>query len=120
MNAEKKLGKAVKKLRKKMGYTQEKLAELVDIDDKHLSKIENGIHLPTYITLKKLCEVLQFNLQDIDTLSSSDHLLNKSSAYFNAMKILNSAKDETQLNNYYSALKLASKLMNPPKRKEEI
>ena len=112
MNTEKKLGEKIKELRKSMGYTQEKLAELVDIDDKHLSKIENGIHLPTYKTIKKLSEILQFNLQDIDTLSSDNHLINKSQTYYKALKILNSANTEIELKNYYDVLKLASKLMN--------
>ena len=110
MNTEKELGKKIKKLRKTMGYTQAQLAELVDIDDKHLSKIENGIHLPTYITLKKLSEVLQFNLQDIETISSENHLLNHSQTYYNIMKLINSA-NEDELKNYYDVLKLTSRIM---------
>ena len=111
MNAEKELGKKIKQLRKSMGYTQEQLAELVDIDDKHLSKSENGVHLPTYKTIKKLSEVLQFNLQDMDTVSSKEHLINQSPVYYKAMKILNSAKSEKELRNYYHTLKLAYRLM---------
>ena len=112
MVAEKELGKKIKKLRKAMGYTQEKLAELVDIDDKHLSKIENGVHLPTYKTIKKLSEVLQFNLQDMDIVSTEEHLLNQSPTYYKAMKILNSANNEKERANYYDVLRLASRLMN--------
>ena len=112
MNAEKELGKKIKKLRKAMGYTQEQLAELVDIDDKHLSKIENGVHLPTYKTIKKLSEVLQFNLQDMDTVSAKEHLINHSPIYYKVMKILNSAKTEEELVNYYDILKIATRLMN--------
>lgn len=111
MNTENKLGKKVKNLRIKYGYTQEQLAELLDIDDKHLSKIEHGVHLPTYKTLKKLSEVLNFNLQDMDTLSSEEHLVTQSKTYFSAMRILNNAKDETELKNYYDALKLTSRIM---------
>ena len=112
MNTEKELGKKIKKLRKAMGYTQEQLAELVDIDDKHLSKIENGVHLPTYKTIKKLSEVLQFNLQDMDTVSTDDHLINRSTTYYKVMKLLNSARTEEELINYYDVLKLATRLMN--------
>ena len=101
----------IKKLRKYLGYTQAQLAELVDIDDKHLSKIENGVHLPTYITLKKLSEVLNFNLQDIENISSEKHLLNKSKTYTGIMRLINSAKDENELKNYYDALKFTSRIM---------
>ncbi len=52
MSKDSKLGKKIKELRKSKGLTQEKLVELANIDNKHLSKIENGIHLPTYKTLK--------------------------------------------------------------------
>ena len=116
MNAEKELGKKIKKLRKAMGYTQEQLAELVDIDDKHLSKIENGIHLPTYKTIKKLSEVLNFNLQDMDTVSAKEHLLNQHPIYYKAVRILNTAKTELELINYYDALKLAYKLMGKTRK----
>lgn len=58
MNTENKLGKKIKELRKSKGFTQEKLAELANIDAKHLSKIENGVHTPSYNTLKKLSDIL--------------------------------------------------------------
>ena len=35
MNAENNLGKKIKELRKSLGFTQERLAELANIDDKH-------------------------------------------------------------------------------------
>lgn len=52
MNRENILGQKIKELRKSKGLTQEQLAEYAHIDNKHLSKIENGLHLPTYKTLK--------------------------------------------------------------------
>lgn len=112
MNAEIKLGQKIRKLRKNMGYTQEQLAELIGIDDKHLSKIENGIHMPTYKTLKKFSEILNFSLEDDETRLTSEHIINHSPTYYKALKILNSATKEQELDNYYAALKLASKIMN--------
>ncbi len=112
MNAEKELGKKIKKLRKEHGYTQEQLAELVDIDNKHLSKIENGVHLPAYKTIKRLSEVLNFNLQDMESLTSDKDLINRDPLYYKALKILNSAKTKREINNYFRVLKLASELMN--------
>lgn len=37
------LGDKIRQIRKSKGLTQEKLAELIDIDNKHLSRIENVI-----------------------------------------------------------------------------
>lgn len=111
MNAENKLGKKIKELRKAKGYTQQHLAELADIDDKHLSKIENGVHLPTYKTLKKLSEVLCFNLQDMDNPSLKDSISNNP-LYQKALRVLNTANNNDELQNYYDVLKLAHKLMN--------
>ncbi len=110
MNIENKLGEKIKELRKSKGFTQEKLAELANIDDKHLSKIENGVHLPTYKTLKKLSEILNFNLQDMDTVNKATVINNP--LYNKALKILNTAKTEKELSNYYETLKLANRLMN--------
>ncbi len=111
MNAENKLGKKIRELRKSFGYTQQYLAELADIDDKHLSKIENGIHLPTYITLKKLSEVLCFNLQDMDSISKKNPIADNP-IFQKSLKILSTSKNDTELQNYYDILKLAQKLMN--------
>lgn len=112
MNTENKLGKKIKELRKSMCYTQEKLAELADIDGKHLSKIENGVHLPTYKTLKKLSEILDFNLQDLDSISGKGGRADHNPIYQKSLKLLNSAKNDKELKNYYNALKFTNKLMN--------
>ena len=111
MNAENKLGLTIKHLRKTMGYTQEKLAELANIDDKHLSKIENGIHEPSFKTLQSLSKVLNFDLLNMDDTPQENNTLIQNHIYQKAMKILNSAKSEKELQNYYDALKLANRLM---------
>ena len=49
-----KLGIKIKQLRKSMGWTQEQLAEKIGIDNKHLSRIEKGYHMPNYKIIKKL------------------------------------------------------------------
>lgn len=112
MNTGNKLGKKIKELRKGMGYTQGKLAELANIDDKHLSKIETGVHLPTYKTLKKLSEILNFNLQDLDKVSTEEMLISQNPIFQKAIKILNTASSNKELQNYYDVLKMAFKLMN--------
>jgi len=110
MSAEKELGKKIKELRTQMGYTQERLAELVEIDAKNLSKIENGAHSPSYKTLNKLSKILDFNLSDIGG-GQNEKPLSKHFYYQKSLKILNTADTTKELQNYYSVLKLAHRLM---------
>ncbi len=54
-----KFGANLKILRKSFGITQEKLAELIDLHHRQLSKIETGDNFPSCKTLEKLCYVLK-------------------------------------------------------------
>ena len=38
------IGKTVKSYRKKLGLTQSELAEMVDLSDQHISRIESGCY----------------------------------------------------------------------------
>ena len=51
MNVKKSLGEKIKRLRKLRGYTQEELAEIIDIAPRNLSKIEVGANFVTAETL---------------------------------------------------------------------
>ena len=55
----KKLGIRVKFLREKMHLTQEKLAELVEINTPNISYIENGKFYPSYETFVGLLNALE-------------------------------------------------------------
>ena len=113
MSAEKELGKKIKELRKQMGYTQERLAELVEIDAKNLSKIENGAHSPSFKTLEKLSKVLYVNLSDVDNINIHQaEPLSKHLYYQKSLKILNSANSPKELQDYYKILKVAHGLIN--------
>jgi len=79
MNNKKLLGKRIKELRKNAGYTQEKLAELIDIETSSLSGIESGRHFPSLPTIERIANILNvemkalfdFNhLQTIDIMKS--------------------------------------------------
>jgi len=59
------LGLRIKEFREKQGFTQDKLAELVGIDSKHLSRIENGRNYPSFETLESLVENLNVTFEDI-------------------------------------------------------
>lgn len=63
MNTKKLLGQRVKELRKSRGYTQEKLAETIGIETNSLSAIESGRHFPSLVTLEKISEHLDTQLQ---------------------------------------------------------
>lgn len=52
------LGKKIKELRQKRRYTQEKLAEMANIEIPSLSNIENGKNYPNHETLYKLATAL--------------------------------------------------------------
>ena len=62
MNNKKLLGKQIKEIRKSCGYTQEQLAEKVNIDITTLSGIESGRHFPSLVTLEKITIALNVPL----------------------------------------------------------
>lgn len=58
------LGNRIKRLRKLRGLSQEELSEKVDIDPKHLSRIEVGRGFPSLDTLERLADALNVELKD--------------------------------------------------------
>ena len=55
----------LKMYRKKMGYTQEELAEILDMSWRQLQRIKNGKSKPSLLTLKKLVIVLNISDDDL-------------------------------------------------------
>jgi len=53
------VGKKIKEYRNNAGYTQEKLAELANMEIASLSNIENGKNFPSNDTLERLCQALK-------------------------------------------------------------
>jgi transcriptional regulator with XRE-family HTH domain len=58
------LGARIKELRKLRRLSQEKLAEMINIDPKHLSRIEVGRSFPSMDTLSGIAKSLQVELKD--------------------------------------------------------
>ena len=58
------IGQKIKQYRKKRGYTQAYLSEKADISEKHLSKIETGVHYPSIAIFFKLREILDIPLDE--------------------------------------------------------
>ena len=63
MNQEKKFVETIKILRKSKGFTQEKLAEKANIDEKYLGNIERGENSPTLRKVFGLFEALEVDME---------------------------------------------------------
>ena len=65
MDERKLLGQRIKSLRKVRGYTQEQLAEVIDINPKYLSSVERGEENPTLDLFLRLAQGLEVELLDL-------------------------------------------------------
>lgn len=53
------LGNRIRLRRKELGFSQSKLAELIDISNNHMSAIENGREKPSLEKFIALCDLLK-------------------------------------------------------------
>ena len=60
-----KLGKRVQKLRKSLGYTQEELAEKLNISRTHMGHIEQGRKSPSLKLIDKLARTLKVKVPEL-------------------------------------------------------
>lgn len=81
----------IKEFREKRKFTQDKLAEIVGIDPKHLSRIENGRNYPSFETLEKILDSLEISYEDIFKYS---HFLDKKFLIENIEKKLTTLDNE--------------------------
>ena len=107
MDKDNTFGKKLKQIRRSRGLTQSKLAELADVHEKHISKLETGFYRPSFDTLNKILKVLDINAQDLgfnfENISGNDNPF-----YIKSMQILNNASEQ-ELEYYYGVLKQAQK-----------
>lgn len=108
MEKDNSIGDKIKQLRKAKGYTQEELAELIGIDNKHLSRIEKGYHSPKYSIMQKLAQVLEFDLFATDNVKIKN-VITKDKILKKIIHIFNSAETEEEKQCYLSAIQLANK-----------
>ena len=59
------LGRRIKEYRKKLNLTQAKLAELVNVDNKHISCIESGKNFPSADLIDRLATALKIEPKDL-------------------------------------------------------
>lgn len=60
-----KIGQILQKLRKSNGYTQEKLAEEIEVSTRYISDIEQDRAKPSYEILIKICNIYKISLDQI-------------------------------------------------------
>ena len=95
------LGNRIKEIRKNLKLTQDKLAELVEIDAKHLSRIECGKTPPSLNLLKKIALKLKI---DISEFFITQHFKSKKELISEINLILNDSDlDKVQI--FYKILK---------------
>lgn len=58
-------GARLKELRKSKKYTQEKLAEMLDLSARQLIRIENGQNIPTFEFLYKFSKIFEIEIHDL-------------------------------------------------------
>lgn len=77
-------GRKIKEYRKKKNLTQAQLAELVNVDDKHISCIESGKNFPSADLIERLATSLDvepkdlfefYYLQDTEDLKSDINIM---------------------------------------------
>lgn len=92
MDFKKAFGEKLRRLRKNKNLTQEKLAEMIDIDPRNLSRIEVGTSFVKADTLEKILNALDVTTEQ---LFSNDHIKNSEDLLSDINKWLNSIKDDT-------------------------
>ena len=60
-----KIGKALQYLRKSYGYTQERLAEAIDVSTRYIGDIEQDRAKPSYEVLISICNLYNTSLDQI-------------------------------------------------------
>ena len=93
----KEIGNKIKKLRKISGYTQEEIAEKLDIGDRiKISRIENGKQSMTANEMIKFCELLNISLDSLinnEKLSSEDFIDISKRYIFNEQVVIEERKE---------------------------
>ena len=59
------IGKFIKEMRKNKNLTQEELAEKLGVNNRTVSRWENGKNMPDISLYKPLCEVLGISIEEL-------------------------------------------------------
>ena len=99
----KKLGKRIQYLRLQKGFSQEKLAEAINIATTSLSYVETGRGFMTLVTLEKLAKVLDVELYEIFKFSSIESTEDMYDYIISKLKIIRN--DDEKMKITYNLLK---------------
>ena len=84
-------GKRIRELREKNNLTQEKLAEILDLDYQTISRIETGYYFTSYENLEKFAKAFKVEIKD---LFSTKHLEDELDVEKDVIKMLKKATEE--------------------------
>ncbi len=102
-NIKKLLGKKIKELRIKRGFTQEQLSEKIGIGERNLSKIECGNNFVTAETLSRLLNALNVSAKDLFDFDYYKNETDIKSEIINAIE--NDEVDVKTMYKFYVAIK---------------
>lgn len=102
MNIKKQLGTKIKRIRQKRGFTQEQLAEKIDIATRTLCGIENGENFLTADTLEKICKVLNVSCAD---LFAFNHIKPQEELIDEIILDIKNLKDREKIETIYKLIK---------------
>ena len=102
VNIKKQLGQKIKRLRAKHGYTQEQLAEKMQISTRTLCGIENGENFVKAETLDSFCKV--FNITSFE-LFAFDHIKPQNDLIEEIIQDIHSFKSREKIETIYKFIK---------------
>ena len=86
------LGKRIKELRKQNGFTQDYLAEKLNIEPRQLSKLETGRNYPSFETIMALLETFNITFEELTDFGHLKEDENIKSKMFEELDRLDSEK----------------------------
>lgn len=106
MIEEEQLGRRIKQIRKSKKITQEKLAEMIDVDFGYISKLEVGLNFPSIRTLNKIADALSVDIADFFT--NFECLMSQQDLQAEIIKIIEnfSAKKKTYVYKFVKSLEV--------------
>ena len=92
MDSKEFIGKKIKEFRKKRGISQLQLAEMVELSDKHIGRIEAGLYSPNITNFLKIIKALDISFSDFN-FSETDSNENPEKAELLRLINLSNEKD---------------------------
>lgn len=102
MDIKKQFGTKIKRLRAKYGYTQEELAEKMQIATRTLCGIENGENFVKAETIEKFCEIFDVSMLE---LMSIDHIRPQEELVKEIINDIHNIKNREKIETLYKIVK---------------